>query len=202
MTKSELKNHIQSKWKYQLLGIVVAFIVSLVAITISSQPTRKEKVSIFLTCYNASNNLSSYMDSIKPDYLEIIELNIRHKDDTYYGTIIQGFMKEADFIIVPESKKDYIITKNCLVLNDDILNELTNKHYDYYSVNEINYGLKIYSKDTKEGILKGLITFNQEESDEDCYLFINNKSLHMGKYNNSKYDGAIKVLKEILNYEA
>ena len=54
----------------------------------------------------------------------------------------------------------------------------------------------------KEGILKGLVTFNQEESDENCYLFINNKSLHMGKYNNSKYDGAINILKEILNYEA
>ena len=202
MTKIDLKTHIQTKWKYQLLGIVVAFIVSIIAITISSAPTKKEKISIFLTCYKAENNFSAYMDSIKPDYLEIIELNIKQKEDTYYGTVIQGFRKDADFIIVPESKIDYIITKDCLILTDDMIGELTNKHYDYYSINDINYGLKIYSKDTKEGILKEYITFNQETSDEDCYLFINNKSLHMGKYNNSKYDGAIKVLKEILNYEA
>ena len=202
MTKIDLKTHIQTKWKYQLLGIVGAFIVSIIAITISSAPTKKEKISIFLTCYKAENNFSAYMDSIKPDYLEIIELNIKQKEDTYYGTVIQGFRKDADFIIVPESKIDYIITKDCLILTDDMIGELTNKHYDYYSINDINYGLKIYSKDTKEGILKEYITFNQENSDEDCYLFVNNKSLHMGKYNNSKYDGAIKVLKEILNYEA
>ena len=61
MTKSELKTHIQSKWKYYILSIFVAFVVSLIAITVSSSPTKKEKVAIFLTCYNASNNLSGYM---------------------------------------------------------------------------------------------------------------------------------------------
>ena len=202
MTKSELKTHIQSKWKYYILSIFVAFVVSLIAITVSSSPTKKEKIAFFLTCYNANNNLSSYMESIKPDYLEIIELNIKHKDDTYYGTVLKGYRQSADFIIVPESKLDYIIIRDCLVLTDDIVGELTNKHYDYYSVDDVNYGLKIYSKDTNEGILSGYITFEQEDSDEDYYLFISINSLHMGKYNNSKYDGAIKVLKEILNYEA
>lgn len=202
MTKSELKTHIQTKWIYYILSIFAAFIVSILSITIASAPTKKEKVSIFLTCYNVENNFSAYMDSIKPDYLEIIDLNIRHKEDTYYGMVVSAFVKDADIILIPESKIEYINVRDFLILNDDIVNELTEKHFDYYSIDDIKYGLKIYSKDSKEGILKGLVTFNQEESDENCYLFINNKSLHMGKYNNSKYDGAINILKEILNYEA
>lgn len=202
MTKSELKTHIQTKWIYYLLSIFAAFIVSILSITIASAPTKKEKVSIFLTCYNVENNFSAYMDSIKPDYLEIIDLNIRHKEDTYYGMVVSAFVKDADIVLIPESKIEYINVRDFLILNDDIVNELTEKHFDYYSIDDIKYGLKIYSKDSKEGILKGLVTFNQEESDENCYLFINNKSLHMGKYNNSKYDGAINILKEILNYEA
>lgn len=202
MTKSELKTHIQTKWIYYILSIFAAFIVSILSITIASTPTKKEKVSIFLTCYNVENNFSAYMDSIKPDYLEIIDLNIRHKEDTYYGMVVSAFVKDADIVLIPESKIEYINVRDFLILNDDIVNELTEKHFDYYSIDDIKYGLKIYSKDSKEGILKGLVTFNQEESDENCYLFINNKSLHMGKYNNSKYDGAINILKEILNYEA
>lgn len=202
MTKSELKTHIQTKWIYYILSIFAAFIVSILSITIASAPTKKEKVSIFLTCYNVENNFSAYMDSIKPDYLEIIDLNIRHKEDTYYGMVVSAFVKDADIVLIPESKIEYINVRDFLILNDDIVNELTEKHFDYYSIDDIKYGLKIYSKDSKEGILKGLVTFNQEESDENCYLFINNKSLHMGKYNNSKYDGAINILKEILNYEA
>ncbi len=202
MTKSELKTHIQTKWIYYILSIFAAFIVSILSITIASAPTKKEKVSIFLTCYNVENNFSAYMDSIKPDYLEIIDLNIRHKEDTYYGMVVSAFVKDADIVLIPESKIEYINVRDFLILNYDIVNELTEKHFDYYSIDDIKYGLKIYSKDSKEGILKGLVTFNQEESDENCYLFINNKSLHMGKYNNSKYDGAINILKEILNYEA
>ncbi len=202
MTKSELKTHIQTKWIYYILSIFAAFIVSILSITIASAPTKKEKVSIFLTCYNVEDNFSAYMDSIKPDYLEIIDLNIRHKEDTYYGMVVSAFVKDADIVLIPESKIEYINVRDFLILNDDIVNELTEKHFDYYSIDDIKYGLKIYSKDSKEGILKGLVTFNQEESDENCYLFINNKSLHMGKYNNSKYDGAINILKEILNYEA
>ena len=120
----------------------------------------------------------------------------------YYGTVLKGFRDSADMIIIPESKIDYIAFKNTLVLTDDMMSEFTSKHYDYYSVDGVNYGIKVYSKDTKEGILSGYITFEQEDSDEDYYLFISNKSLHMGKYNNSQYDGAIIVLKEILNYEA
>ena len=202
MTKSELKTHIQTKWIYYILSIFAAFIVSILSITIASNKKKKEKVSIFLTCYNVENNFSAYMDSIKPDYLEIIDLNIRHKEDTYYGMVVSAFVKDADIVLIPESKIEYINVRDFLILNDDIVNELTEKHFDYYSIDDIKYGLKIYSKDSKEGILKGLVTFNQEESDENCYLFINNKSLHMGKYNNSKYDGAINILKEILNYEA
>ncbi len=195
-------SHIKLKWYFYVLGIIASFIISTLFISISASPTKKEKVSIFLTCYNANNSFFDFIESIKPDYLEIVELNIKHKEDLYYGTVIKGYRKNADILIVPESKLDYIILKDCIVLNDDILKELTDKTYEYYSVDSTNYGLKIYSKEKNKGILDGLVKFNDDNSIEDYYLFINNNSIHMGKYNNSKYDGAIKLLKEILNYEA
>ena len=202
MKRKELKAHIQLKWKYYLLGILASFIVSILAVNIASAPTKKEKVAVFLTCYNTSSSFNEYIESITPDYLEIIELNIKHKEDDYYGTVIKGYRKAADILIIPESKIEYLFMKNCLVLTDECISELTNRDYEYYSVDGKNYGIKVYSKDTDSGILEGLVDFNKEGSEEDCYLFINNKSLHLGKYNNSKYDGAISILKEILNYEA
>ena len=202
MTKKELSNHIHFQWKFQLLGILVAFIISLISIQVASTPTKKEKIAIFLTCFMANERLNEYVDSIKPDYLEIIELNIRHKEDTYYGTVIKGYYKTADIIIVPESKTDYIITKDCLALNDEIVDKLTAKDYEYYKKDDNNYGLKVYSKDSNTGILSDLVIFDKEDKDEDYYLFISNKSVHLGEFNNSHYAGLIYFLKEILNYEA
>lgn len=202
MTKVEFKTHINLNWKYYILGIIASFLLSLTAITIASYPTKKEKVAIFLTCYKTEGNIKEYFDSIKPEYLETIELNIKHKEDTYYGTVIKGYRKTADIMIIPESKINYIITKNCLVLSDDIMNELSDKTFDYYSFQDVKYGIKIYSKDTNEGILKDYVVFNKEGSEEDYYLFININSMHLGELNNSKYDGAVIILKEILNYEA
>lgn len=201
MKKFSFKNHIQNNFKWYFLGIIVAFVVSLLSITIAAAPTKKEKIAILLTCYSTDSSLSKYMESIKPDYLETIELNVRHKEDTYYGTVIKGYRNNADVLIVPESKIDYIILKNCLVLNNDFVNELTTSDFDYYTKDDVNYGLKIYSKDTKKGLLDGLVIYNKEDNDEDCYLFININSYHLGKYNDSKYDGLISILKEILNYE-
>ena len=199
--KSGFLNHVKLKWKYYLLGILVSFVVSLITITTSSAPTRKEKISIFLSCYKTDYTFNDYIESIKPDYLEIIEVRSIHKNDLYYGTIIKGMRKTVDLFIVPESKIDYIITKNCLELTDNMIDDLTDNNYDYYSVDGINYGLKIYNKDNHQGILEDIVYFDSGELEEDYYLFINNKSYHMGDYNNSKYDGLVNVLKEILNYE-
>ena len=199
--KSGFLNHVKLKWKYYLLGILVSFVISLITITTSSAPTRKEKISIFLSCYKTDYVFNDYIESIKPDYIEIIEVRSIHKNDLYYGTIIKGMRKTVDLFIVPESKIDYIITKNCLELTDNMIDDLTDNNYDYYSVDGINYGLKIYNKDNHQGILEDIVYFESGELEEDYYLFINNKSYHMGDYNNSKYDGLVNVLKEILKYE-
>lgn len=202
MENSILKTHIKTKWKYQLLGIFISLVLSIVIITVASQPTKKEKVGIFFTCYTTSYDFDDYFKSITPSYLEIIELNVKHKEDTYFGTVIKGYRKYADIIIVPESKIDYILFNNCLLITDELMDDLTTKEYEYYSKDGLNYGIKVYSKDNSKGILEDMVIFNKDGSDEDCYMFINKSSIHMGKYTNSKYEGALMIIKEILKYEA
>lgn len=199
--KENIRTHIQLNWKSYIIGIVASIVLGILLISIASAPTKKEKVCIFLTCYHLDSSFNDYITSITPSYLEIIEVNVKHKEDTYYGTVIKGYRSHADIIIVPESKLDYIITKDCLELSDDIVNTLTNNHYDYYQKDDKTIGLKVYSKDTKSGILDGLVQFNKEDNPEDYYLFININSIHLDELNGSKYNGVITILKEILDYE-
>ena len=121
MNKEILISHIKTKWYYYLIAILTAFTLSLIMITIASSPTKKEKVSIFLTCFKVDYSFNEYIESITPDNLEIIELNIKHKEDTYYGTVIKGYRKNADILIVPESKLDYIYTRNYLLITDSFM---------------------------------------------------------------------------------
>ncbi len=201
MNKDDFRSHISIYWTKYLIGFISSIVLSILIISIASSPTKKEKVSIFLTCTNVSDEFYDYINSITPSYLEIIELNIKHKEDTYYGTVIKGYRGHADIIIVPESKLDYIITKDSLVLSDDIMDIFTDKEYEYYYKDDKAIGIKIYSKETKSCILEDLVTFNKEDDIENYYLFINVNSLHLGELTNSKYDGVIVILKEILNYE-
>lgn len=200
MTKNELKMHIKNHWKYQLLAIFLAFLVSILCITIASTPTRKEKISIFVVCNGVSGEYSPYIDSLKPDYLEVMEAVTIDKKDTYYTTILNARMKRSDIVVVPESSKDMLMKDYYFVLSDEFIDNFTTTDYEYFDISDTHYGIKVYSKDTHTGILNGLVDFKDEE-EEDYYLFINKTSYHMGEFNNSKYDGLINVLKEILNYE-
>ena len=81
------------------------------------------------------------------------------------------------------------------------MDEISITSQDIYINQDVKCGIKIYSKDTHSGMLDNFITYNNDDSEEDYYMFINRKSLHLGEFNDSPYNGAISVLKGLLNDE-
>ena len=106
-----------------------------------------------------------------------------------------------DILIVPESKLDTFHTYSFVKLDDLFVNSFCSSVYEFYDFDNIHCGLKIYSQDTCSGILDEYIRYSNDESNENYYMFINEESYHLGNFNNSKYNGAINVLKGLFENE-
>ena len=111
-------------------------------------------------------------------------------DGSYYTKLSVAGYNSADVLIIPTSTLDNLnVSAFALEINE----EMVNNYYQgmsFYQEKDINYGIKI----DKEKVRDYMSLVN-----EDCYLFLNGKSVNTGKYSNKaivEHDNALQIVKE------
>ena len=111
-------------------------------------------------------------------------------DGSYYTKLSVAGYNSADVLIIPTSTLDNLnVSAFALEINE----EMVNNYYQgmsFYREKDINYGIKI----DKEKVRDYMSLVN-----EDCYLFLNGKSVNTGKYSKKaivEHDNALQIVKE------
>lgn len=195
--KNYLKNHISNYWIIYLISALLSFVLWSTMIMIYTKDKKEDIVSIWLMSFNANiKEINNKLEEDKPDYLKHVRLTfVDHENDLVVSTYnTRGI--NYDIAILPESFLDKILIERTYASLDE--NYLNNEfqNLDYYQIDNVKYGIKIFDKDEEDN---GLINYTKEGFEkENYYVFLNKKSIHMGEINQSRYSGGISVLKTLL----
>ena len=196
--KELLSAHVANHWISYLIYAIVATFIWCYAITLWTKDKPKEVVTIYVLSYGCeSDNLASKLEEVKDDYLRHVRVNYDDRTNPYVNIKYQGLGTSCDIVIVPESFIESMGVESVYSsLDKDYMTSIFGE-LEYYTIDEKYYGIKLFDKNSEDN---GYIKFKLEDTeDENYYIFLNKKSLHMGEINNSDMDGAIKILKELLN---
>lgn len=187
-------------WPLYIVSICLASFITCAGISIKCKPSDREKIMVFA----ASGTIDvaktvSYSKYACDD--SIREIEVKH-GYTNLDTTIRLFgmvYSLCDFYIFPESWIEKIEplaatfdeeTINALIPNSENLN---------LYLGESGYcGIEIYNKDTKEGCLKSLISYEYEKDNENYYILFRKTSYHIGSLNNSESSNALNVVNSLL----
>lgn len=107
----------------------------------------------------------------------------------------------CDFYIFPESWVDRVqpgaaifskTTINELIPNSTPLNLLSYETDTYY-------GIQIYDKDSKNGVMTSYISYSEENPEENYYIIFRKDSYHIGGLNHNPSNNAIRIVNYLLS---
>ena len=187
-------SNLAEKWPKYLIAFIAAVFCWTIVIDIVVSPRRSERIEIFVGSYGLSDEINDVVN--KPSYIEeLIFTNVRI-DESYYFVLFASYAssKDVDAFIVKESQFRESDIQYFQKLSDDKVNEYFGVS-EYFTVNGDIYGIKIYDCETKTGFLTEYIDYSKEgKDDEDYYIFFSKYSAHIGKLNDSSYDGVVQIL--------
>jgi len=188
--------HMKTYFYLYLISFIVILISFSLIINVTSTPNKNERVSLFILSRSSDSTLvDNYLNEIKPTYLEIVNVYSYSETDEYLEeAFLTSGVQLSDAFILPETfinEDEY--DNNFMILDSEYINNYCNYEFEYLNYNEKCFGIKLFSKDTKEGLLKDYIKYD----DKDYYLFINPSTYQASNPRNGIYD----ILKEILNSE-
>ncbi len=198
--KESFQTHLATHWYIYLFYALIAIFLWTYAVTLVTRDKPKEVVTIWIMTYDIElAEFTEALENNRPEYLKHIRVNFEDRTAPYVDIKYQGIGVDNDIVILPES----FVAKGSAAYGYQVLHkeylESIMPGLEYYTIDDNAYGIKIFDKDdTDDGLIKYT---NETDEKENYYLFINKKSLHMGKINNSQYDGGIKVLRMLLGYE-
>ena len=200
MNKEKFETHISTHWFIYLIYSIIAIFIWSYAVTLYTKDRPKEVVTVWIMAYDADQNaLTLKLESSKADYLKHVRVTFEDRRGEYVTIKYQGIGVDSDIVVLPESfLENNNVASTYLMLNTDYLSSAIGD-LEYYTVDYKAYGIKIFDKnDTDDGLIK--YTTDDIEN-ENYYLLIKKKSLHMGSLNNASMDGGINVLRMLLGYE-
>ena len=196
--KELFETHVSSYWVTYLLYAICAIFIWCYAVTLFTKDRPKEVVTLWIMAYDINQEeYTNYLENNKPDYLKHVRVTFELKGNEYASIKYQGIGASCDIVILPESFiNSFLNVSNYIELDTETINELYGD-IEYYYINNKPYGIKIFDSND---IDNGLIKYTKEDTEnENYYIFLNIKSLHMDNLNNSKYDGGLEVLRLILD---
>ena len=190
--------HFAEKWVRYLITFILIFIFWLVAIDTLVAVKPEHRVGVFIGAYGISPSINECIE--KPEGIEEVEILDVNIGEDYYFVIFDAYASSGDFdfSIVNEKQFRESDIQYYLILDKEMLIDYFGEQ-EYYCVNNQIYGIKIYDKETKRGILNDVVVYDAEDESEDYYLFFYKDSMHLGKLNSSVDDKAIQVINDLIN---
>ena len=197
MKKNSFKTHISHYWFIYIAVAIVSAILWSTIVTFWTRDKKKEVVTVWAMAYNAKiAQITEKLETNRPDYLKHVRFTYSDYDNELASMSYNGLGAAYDIAILPETFLDKIaVEKTYSVLDENYLTENIGV-LSYYEKDSNKLGIKIFDKNGED---TGLISYTKEGiENQNFYVFLSKKSLHMGKINGSEHDGGIKVLKTIL----
>lgn len=190
MTKEKVKTFFQYRMWLVLLIFLFTFVSFYWILHALNAYKPEEKFSLFAECYGLNDKESfDSIDKLLEDK-KIPEFNyyLYSPDNKDIASYYSKFGSKSDLIILKESDLDEMedtITNNFMILDD-----MLDGSYQYYKYTTNSYALKVYSynDDSYNQTIKLSSMLNFEnESQDNYYLLINNKSVHFNKKTTAGY---------------
>lgn len=175
---------IAKHWYLYLIWVIVAVMTWDIIFAFLTKVPKEEKVEIFVGEYDSDwETLDKLCKDNMPQYLKTVNVRRYKVNQTYFSEMAQIQGSVADVFILPESKAEEV---KVYYLPLDIENvQAVFGDVDFYEIDGTSYGIKI----------------NSHGNAENYYLFFGSASVHLGDWNDSKLNGAIRLAEVILNYE-
>lgn len=192
-------SNLSLKWYKYLVAFIVSIILWVIVVDIVIAPKKNERIEIFIGSYGVSSEINEAVE--KPSYIEELVFTDVMIGESYYFILFSSYAssEDVDLFIVKESQfRESDIQYYQKLSSEDI--EKNFGVFEYFTVNDDIYGIKIYDSKTKTGLLSDYIKYIEDgEKEEDYYLFFSKHSIHLGELNDSQYDGVIQILKQLLD---
>lgn len=192
----KIKSNISKFWYLYLVCLVVFPFISIYVVDVINKPRNEETISIFIgSCSSDSKELVNKLNENKPSYLR--EINVRnyvYYEDSFPSLYNSFGKNESDLIILPESK---ILDDTCMYYYAKLDESLfPNESFYFAGEDKACYGLLLHKKETNND---DLITYKDDDHDENYYAFFNKNSLHIGLVNGSNWNTALDFYNIIKN---
>jgi len=188
-------------WPIYLCSIAVVSFITCAGISIKCKPTEQEKVMLFAA--SGTINVSQLVKdakSVTDDYIRDIEIQSGYANEDNTTRLLGMVYSFCDFYILPESWVKRIESITIKFSKTTINTEIPNStNLTLLGENDTFYGIEIYNKTTKEGVMKSLISYQQERNEENYYILFRNSSLHIGNLNNKSSNNALKIVNQLIS---
>lgn len=193
--KSFIKD-IKSKWFFYIPLAILIIVLQCFALDAVTKPEKEEKVSMFLTCNSCDEMLSVSINEDLPDDIRTFDLGIFSQDNVFYGPYFNTYGKDSDMVVLTQRFSDICeCDKYFMPLNEDVIRSYFGD-VEFFYYQSIPYGIKIFDKDTKEGMATDRIEYCKEGEEENVYLFFNANSVHVGELSSNSVDEAALIILE------
>lgn len=195
LKKSRIKTVFKYSWPFYLISAVLTVFGLYFVFSIIHKTPAYKTLTLF-----ASGEVTE-PKKLNKDLLERYKgkelksfscISANPNDGNYYSKLSVPGYNSSDVLIIPTSVIDNLklnLSAFALDLSEDLVNSYY-QGYTLYQQNTVNYGVKIDREKVKEYMAL---------PNEDCYLFLNGKSVNIGEYStkpNKAHDTALCLVKD------
>ncbi len=177
------------EWWYLYLAFLILIPIGVSYLTyVVNLPRNEETISIFIaSCSTNVKELRAELEEEKPQYLRQISIKSYVYDDKDFSQYYNYFgCQDVDIVVLPESKiSSGTVLSNYKKLDASLESDAASYYYPEGSSSA--YGKLIH----KKGEENGLITYKDDNHDEDYYLFYGKNSLHLGEMSGTNWNTAL-----------
>lgn len=171
---------------------------------IKTNPKEYERVNVLVSALNLNNHLLEEKIS-ETNAVDVKEINVTfslYNSDSMslvYNTVFQ----DTDVFVFPKSFLDANIEAN-LNKYAKLTGETIAKYIQnpvFYGYEGGKFGVKVFDSATQKGWCDSIISYGNENFNEDYYMFFNRNSVNLGDIVKSDYDNALTFMKAMYEYE-
>lgn len=191
---------------YVFLGwLVLVIVVFGLVFGLRTAYKDEEQISVFIAANGVdADKVQAKLDGAKPDYLYNVKLTYctTLKNETIYNVNwMEAATLNTDIYVLPLSKlSDEMCKAYFIPLTREFVSDSFGDR-DIYVSSDAIYGVKLYDAATNIGGSDDAITYaaDNENENEDYFLFFGKHCVHLGDLTGSRYDGAIRLAAALLD---
>lgn len=192
---------IKDNWHYFLIGIAVTSTLVSIGISIRCKPSSGERIRYYICASNV--DVSTLVKESKAACDETIrEVKVNHenleisKNSGLFGLVYDS----SDIYIYPESQLERTIPLSAHFSKESIVLLVPNAEgKELYLDGEQYCAIKVYDKNSEQGLLKDMIDYHINNDDkQDYYLSFYKSSLHIGELNSQQSNYSLKIVNHLL----